>query len=103
MGRTQRELAEQVATELGISKRLGRRFLQRVLDLVAEDIVDVGRIELRGLGTFQVNVRAKRKTTHPVTGKPVIVPEHKGILYRSSAGLRRALNPPKQAGRKSKR
>ena len=101
MGRTQRELAETVAAELGISGRLGRRFLQKVLELAADDLVETGRLELRGLGTFQVNERAGRETTHPVTGKPVIVPAHKGVLYRSSAGLRRALNPPKP-GRKAR-
>ena len=95
MGRTQRQLAEAVAKELDISDRKGVRFLQRVLDLVAEDLVETGRIELRGLGTFQVHVRPERKTTHPVTGKPVVIPERRGVRYRSSVALRRDLNPPK--------
>lgn len=95
MGRTQRQLAETVAAELGISGRKGVLFLQRVLELVAEDLVETERVELRGLGTFQVHIRPKRKTTHPVTGKPVVIPERKGVRYRSSASLRRALNPPK--------
>ena len=97
MGRTQRQLAETVAKELDISDRKGVRFLQRVLDLVAEDLVTSGRVELRGLGTFQVHLRPERKTTHPVTGKPVTIPPRQGVRYRSSAALRRALNPEKPA------
>lgn len=92
MGRTQRQLAETVARELDISDRKGVLFLQRVLDLVADDLVETGRVELRGLGTFQVHLRPERQTTHPGTGKPVTVPERKGVRYRSSVALRRSLN-----------
>lgn len=96
MGRHQRVIADAVAQELELPLRVGRKFLQRVLDLVADDIVFTGRLELRGLGTFTVNVRPARKTTHPKTGKPVLIPEKKGVVYRSSVAIRRRLNPPRR-------
>lgn len=95
MGRTQQELADALAAELGLSLRTSRRYLHRLLELVADDLVETGRVELRGLGIFAVHVRPRRRTTHPGTGKPIVIPEKRAIRYRSSVTLRRQLNPPK--------
>lgn len=99
MGKHQRVIADAVAKELELPLRVGRKFLQRVIDMVADDIVFTGRIELRGLGTFKVNTRAARRTTHPTTGKTVLIPEKKAVVYRSSAAIRRRLNPPRRRRR----
>jgi len=98
MGKHQRVIADAVAKELELPLRVGRRFLQRVIDMVADDIVFTGRIELRGLGTFAVNTRPARRTTHPKTGKPVLIPEKKAVVYRSSVAIRRRLNPARRRG-----
>lgn len=67
-----------------------------MLALMAEGLVEEGRLELRGLGIFAVHVRPKRRTTHPGTGQPITIPEKKAVRYRSSVALRRLLNPPKR-------
>lgn len=104
MGRTQKQLADKISDELGLTIRLGRTFVQRFIELVREDLVQTGRSELRGLGTFAVFVRPERETTHPTTGQPVKIPERRSVRYRTSKDLKDLLNPatPKkgQKGRK---
>lgn len=93
MGRTQKELADQISKEMKFTIREGRHFVQRFLELVQEDLVTVGRSELRGLGTFAVYTRPARQTTHPVTGEPVQIPERRSVRYRTSKELKEQLNP----------
>jgi len=92
MGRNQKQLADQIAKEMGLTLRQGREFLSRLLELVREDLVTTERCELRGLGTFAVYARPARKTTHPVTGEPVKIPARRGIRYRTSKQLKEMLN-----------
>ena len=95
MGHTEKTIADTISKELGLPERTGRQFLQRVIDIISDDIVFTGRSELRGLGSFTVKTRAATNTTHPVTGKPVNIPEKKILYFRSSFAIRRRLNPPK--------
>lgn len=93
MGRTQKVLADTISHELELPIRTGRRFLQRVLDLVADDLVYTGRSELRGLGTFAVHTRPGRLIHHPGTGQTIQVPPKKTVRFRTSKAVSRRLNP----------
>lgn len=97
MGRNQHMLADTVSKELELPIRTGRRFLERILDLVADDLVYTARSELRGLGTFQAYVRPGRIINHPKTGEPIQVPPKKTIRFRTSRALLERLNPTKRA------
>ena len=96
MGRTQRVIAETISKELKLDRSVGKRFLQRVIDLIADDIVFTGRFELRGVGIFYTTRRPAVHTIHPATGKPVLIPEKKILRFRSSAAIRRRLNTLKK-------
>lgn len=102
MGRTQTELADTISQELKISLRTGRKFIKRLLELVADDLVETERVELRGLGIFAVHTRPERHTVHPGTGQPITVPARKAVRYRSSVALRRRLNASKVRLRRRK-
>ena len=78
MGRTQKVIADTISKELELPQRVGRRFLQRVLDLVADDIVYTRRIELRGLGTFSVTIRPPVETT-PVSYTHLTLPTNREV------------------------
>lgn len=104
MGRTQKQLADQISKEMKLTIREGRHFVQRLLELVQEDLVETGRSELRGLGTFAVYTRPPRETTHPVTGEPVQIRERRSVRYRTSKELKELVNqPPKRTGQKAKK
>ena len=94
-GGNQKQLAEQLSKEFDLSVRQGRALVARLLELIQLDLVERGRCELRGLGTFAVFERPARETTHPVTGQPVVIPPRRGVRYRSSEKLKQLLNAEK--------
>ncbi|MCE7872410.1 HU family DNA-binding protein [bacterium CPR1] len=94
MGRTQKEFADALAGELGLSIRTSRAYLARFLQLVADDLVETGRVELRGMGIFQVHALPPREIVHPGTGQAVTIPARKVVRFRTPIALRRRLNPP---------
>lgn len=94
MGRTEKQLADTISKELKLPIATGRTFIQRLLELVREDLHTTGRSELRGLGTFAVQDRPARDSFHPKTGKPVHIPGSKAVRYRTSKELKELLNGP---------
>jgi nucleoid DNA-binding protein len=100
MGHTQNMLADTISKELGLEKPIGRKFLQKVLETISDDIVYTGRMELNGIGTFMVIQRHSQTINHPETGQPINVPKKKILTFRSSTVIRRRLNPPKPVKRK---
>tara|TARA_E500000331_G_scaffold107860_1_gene104754 strand:- start:1124 stop:1306 length:183 start_codon:yes stop_codon:yes gene_type:complete len=50
------------------------------------------RIEVRGFGTFAVNVRPERLGRNPKTGESVLVPEKKVLHFKCGKDLKKKLN-----------
>ena len=102
MGRNRKQLSDHIAKEIGLTLRQGQEFLNRLLDLVREDLLLTGRCELRGLGTFAVYSRPGRKTSHPVSGEAVKIPARRAIRFRTSKKLKEVINakPVKKSPKK---
>lgn len=101
MGHTEKMIADTISKELDLPQRTGRKFLQRVIDIISDDIVFTGSSKLRGLGSFTIKTRSVTDTTHPSTGNPVHIPEKKVLHFKTSLQIRRRLNPPKPGTRKN--
>jgi DNA-binding protein HU-beta len=97
MGKTKKVIADIISEELKLPLHTGRQFIQRVLDLISDDIVYTGRIELRDFGAFVTAIVPAHTTTHPGTGQPVHIPARKLVRFRASAKLRDRMNPEKPA------
>jgi nucleoid DNA-binding protein len=97
MGKTKKVIADTISEELRLPLRTGRKFLQRVLDIISDDIVNTGRSELREFGAFVTAIIPAHTTIHPGTGKPVQIPARKLVRFRASARLRHRMNPEKPA------
>lgn len=101
--RTKRIIADTISRELGLELRDGRAFLERVLEIIADDMVYVGRVELRGLGTFQATERKSRVTRHPRTGEPITIPARWVVTFRGGKKLRARLDQKPTSGYAEKR
>ncbi len=70
--------------------------LERVVNAVFNDItatlVDGGRVELRGFGSFSVRRRAPRKGRNPRTGAAVSVPGKSVPHFKCGKELRERVN-----------
>jgi len=61
-------------------------------EAIAAQLVEGGRVELRGFGTFTTRAREARIGRDPRTGKPVDVPAKSVPYFKPSTSMRTRLN-----------
>jgi nucleoid DNA-binding protein len=59
-----------------------KEIVQKTFDAIVETLVEVGRIELRNFGVFEVKQRAARKARNPRTGDRVDVPPKNVVTFK---------------------
>ena len=93
MGRTMKQLADAVSKEINLPERAGRRFVRRFLEVLADDLVETGRVDLRGFGSFSLSTRKARSATHPKTHKKLKIRATRFVKFRTALAIRHRLNP----------
>ena len=63
-----------------------------VMDEMIDAIANDNRIEIRGLGTFQMRNRASKKSYNPTTGQRTVLPAGKTVLFKPSRELTKKMN-----------
>jgi nucleoid DNA-binding protein len=89
---TRRDMARQLARELGITVSLAREVIDLFLDEIASELIHSGRVEFRGFGSFKVEKRKAKRVRHPKTGEWVQIPARKEVEFRAGQELHAALN-----------
>lgn len=59
-----------------------------ILDAIADQVSKDGRVEIRGFGTFQLNIRLHRTARNPKTGDKVAVPAKPCPHFKAGKELR---------------
>lgn len=88
---TKADLVEQIASATGLTRVETDAVVSGVVTLIAGELARGGRVELRGLGVFDVVARAARLGRNPSTGEAVPVPARRAIAFRPSQPLREAV------------
>lgn len=77
-----------------LAERLGREpeeiaFLSASLaEVLADAVIDGNTVALPGFGQFDPKMRGERLTTHPSTGKKILVPPKLSMVFKPSALLK---------------
>jgi integration host factor subunit beta len=79
---TKKDMAKAIAEERGLTQGHAREVVQRVFDGITETLLNVGRIELRNFGVFEVRKRKPRKARNPRTGEKVSVPARLVVTFK---------------------
>lgn len=87
------DLVLEVARAAGLTREVSDTAVTAVFERITEALVRGERVELRGLGTFEVRHRAAHAGRNPKTGAPVQVPPRKVPFFRMGKELRAILNP----------
>lgn len=90
---TRSQLIEDVARRTGTTLAEARRVVDLMVQSMGEALVDGRRIELRGLGTFQVKEYRPRRARNPRTGDGVDLPARVRPAFRMGKEIRERLNP----------
>ena len=85
------ELVSAMAERLGASKKHSEEALTVALDLITEALAEGEKVQLVGIGSFEVRERAPRIGRNPRTKEEVTIPASKAVQFKSGKVLKRAV------------
>ena len=86
------ELIAAVAEKAELSKKDAEKAVKAFTDVVSEELVNGGKIQLVGFGTFEVSERAAREGRNPQTGKTMKIEACKAPKFKAGKALKDAIN-----------
>ncbi len=79
---TKKEIVKQISERIGLTQLKTKDIVQQTFDAIVETLLEVGRIELRNFGVFEVKMRKARKARNPRTGEKVDVEPKKVVTFK---------------------
>ena len=89
---TKAELVELISQETGVSKKDTGTIVNQIVENLGKTMIDGGKVELRGFGSFKVKSRRGRLARNPRTGAAVNVPAKRVPFFKASNDLKARLN-----------
>jgi len=75
------DLAEAIALGADISQTKGEEVLKVLLEIIENQLINQGSVQLSGFGTFAVKKRSARVGRNPKTGDPIEIGESIAIRF----------------------
>lgn len=86
------ELVAAIAAKSELSKKDAEKALKAFEEVVTDELVKGGKVQLVGFGAFDVAHRKEREGRNPQTSKPMIIPASKAPRFKAGKALRDAIN-----------
>ena len=86
------ELIAAVAEKAEISKKDAEEAVKAFTDVVSEELVNGGKIQLVGFGTFEVSERPAREGRNPRTGETMTIAATKTPKFKVGKALKDMVN-----------
>lgn len=81
---TKSEVSRLLARKASITKESAESLVDDVLFVMRTILIERGRLNLTGFGTFTAKLKAERPGRNPRTGEPVTVPARKRVSFKAS-------------------
>ena len=92
MTKTKKELIDRIADKTQVKRILVKNTIQSFLDEVTNELADGNRLEFRGFGVFETQIREARIAQNPKTLKKVQVPAKRKVKFKTGSLLEQKLN-----------
>jgi len=79
---TKKEIVKQISDKIGLTQLKTKDIVQQTFDAIVDTLLEMGRIELRNFGVFEVKQRKARKARNPRTGERVDVPPKYVVTFK---------------------
>lgn len=86
------ELIAAVAEKAEISKKDAEKLVKAFTDVVAEELVKGGKVQVVGFGTFEVSERPSREGRNPKTGETMMIEASKSPKFKAGKALKDMVN-----------
>lgn len=90
---TKSELIEQLSlNNVQLNKRESELIVNTIFDSIGGELMQGGRVEIRGFGSFTIRSRDAREARNPKSGDVVMIPEKKTPFFKTGKELRERVN-----------
>ena len=86
------ELVVAMAEKSGLTKKDSEKALKAFIDVVSEELINDGKVQLVGFGTFEVSKRPARKGRNPQTKQEITIAASKAPKFKAGKALKDAVN-----------
>ena len=86
------ELIAAIAAKADLSKKDAEKAIKAFTDAVAEELVNGGKVQLVGFGTFEVAERAAREGRNPKSGETMTIAASKTPKFKAGKALKDQVN-----------
>ena len=90
MNKTQ--LIDSIVVKTGIKKKDAEAVLSSAIESIIEALEDGEKVQISGLGSFEVKTRAERPGRNPKTQETITIPASKYPVFSASKALKDAIN-----------
>ncbi len=94
------ELVAKVAEKSGITKKDAEKAVAGIFAAVQETLVEGGKVQILGFGTFEVKERAARTGRNPQTGEELQIAASRNPSFKPGKALKEAVNVKPAKGKK---
>ena len=92
---TKSELIQALAEKSNIAPELARDVVETMIDMMKRQLMDGGRIEIRGFGSFEMREHGAYKGRNPHTGESVDVKAKRTPFFKCGKDLMEMVNGQK--------
>ncbi len=89
---TRADLAGSIYREVGLSRRDSARFVEAVMETIAERLTAGEAVNISGFGVFEPRDKGPRMGRNPKTGEPAPIAARRVAVFRPSLLLTTAMN-----------
>lgn len=86
------ELIAAVAEKAELSKKDAEKAVKAFTDVVSEELVKGGKVQLVGFGTFEVADRPSREGRNPKSGEPMTIAASRVPKFKAGKALKDQVN-----------
>jgi DNA-binding protein HU-beta len=86
------QLIDEIVSKTGMKKKDAEAAVVAFVDIVAETLAEGEKVQIAGLGAFEVKTKAERPGRNPKTQEPIIIPESKALAFSASKTLKDLIN-----------
>ncbi|MCD6257591.1 HU family DNA-binding protein [Candidatus Aerophobetes bacterium] len=85
------ELVEEVARQTGLTKKVCRETMDKILSTISDALAKREKVTLVGFGSFKVISRKSRKGRNPQTGEEIQIPAREVPKFDPGKDLKKAV------------
>lgn len=90
-----KEFINSIALKLGMEPETVKTMSRQLCGLICESVKNGDQVAIPAFGTFEPKMRMERITTHPSTGKKILVPPRLTMAFKPAAQLKNKINNPR--------